>query len=69
MVTVLQVFIIIGMLWLPESPEYYFAKGRFDESKQVLMRIAAINGRSIDERQICFDHVATADEKSQDSDE
>ena len=45
----------MGLFWLPESPEFYFAKGRFDESKAVLLKIAAINGRDIDESQICFD--------------
>lgn len=27
-----QLLIIVGLLWLPESPEYYFSKGRFAES-------------------------------------
>ena len=60
--TVLQILIILGMLWLPESPEFYFAKGRFEESKQVLLRIASVNGIRIDERQICFDKQRTASE-------
>ena len=57
MATVLQVFIIIGMFWLPESPEFYFSKGKFDQSKEVLMHIARINGIKIDETAICFDKV------------
>ena len=49
------------MFWLPESPEFYFAKGRFEESKAVLLRIARINGCSINESQICFDNVGQHD--------
>ena len=64
--TVMQVLAIVGFLWLPESPEFYFAKGRFQESKQVLLQIASINGRPIDERQICFDNVVDTDDNSHD---
>ena len=39
-VNVIQVFLIFGIIWLPESPDFLFAKGRFDESKEVLLRIA-----------------------------
>lgn len=60
MCTALQVLILICMFMLPESPEFYFAKGKFDNAKQVLLRIAALNGRKIDERQICFDKVASS---------
>ena len=49
------------MFWLPESPEFYFAKGRFEESKAVLLRIARINGCAINESQICFDNVGQHD--------
>ena len=41
----LQILIIFGILWLPESPEFYFAKGRFNEAKQVLLKVASTNGR------------------------
>ena len=64
----MQVLIIIGYVWLPESPEFYFAKGRFEESKLVLLRIAAVNGRNIGADSICFDHVQdgkSADEANQ----
>lgn len=53
----LQVIILFGMLWLPESPEFYFAKGRFDEAKDVLLKIARINGRPVDAQMIKFDHI------------
>ena len=55
--TGIQILVILGMLWLPESPEFYFAKGRFDESKLVLLRIAKVNGRHIGADSICFDNV------------
>mmetsp|Transcript_22586 Transcript_22586/g.27927 ORF Transcript_22586/g.27927 Transcript_22586/m.27927 type:complete len:296 (-) Transcript_22586:148-1035(-) len=64
----LQFCIIVGMIWAPESPEFYFAKGRFEESKQVLLRIASVNGRSIGEEAICFDRVGEEHAHS-DSDE
>ena len=57
MCTVLQVYVIFGMFWLPESPEFYFSKGRFDESKLVLLSIASFNGCKIDHSAICFDQV------------
>ena len=31
--TLMQVVIILGYLWMPESPEFYFAKGNFVKSK------------------------------------
>ena len=66
---VIQFFVIFGMFWLPESPEFYFAKGRFDEAKAVLLKIAKINGAAIDESAICFDKVATQDENNSDEDD
>ena len=53
----MQILVIIGMFWLPESPQFYFAKGRFEEAKVVLLKIAKINGCQIDESMICFDKV------------
>ena len=36
MVTALQVFVLLGMIWLPESPDFLYAKGKYEESKIVL---------------------------------
>ena len=36
--------IVIGFMWLPESPEFYYSKGRFQECEQVILRIAKFNG-------------------------
>ena len=44
-ITAIQVVIIVGLFWLPESPDFLFAKGRFAESRDVIMRIAHFNGR------------------------
>lgn len=52
---VMQVLVIIGMLWLPESPEFYFAKGRYNEAKQVILKIANLNGRPVAADAICFE--------------
>lgn len=52
---VMQVLAIIGMLWLPESPEFYFAKGRFQEARQVILKIAHRNGRPVAADAICFE--------------
>ena len=57
----MQVLIIIGLLWMPESPEFYFAKGRFDESKIVLLHIARVNKQSVSEEMINFDQVTSND--------
>ncbi len=34
---VIQFLVIIGMMFLPESPEFYFSKGRYLEAKQVIL--------------------------------
>ena len=46
---------IFGLYWLPESPDFLFAKGRFVESRDVLLRIAKFNGKiDIKPEQFCF---------------
>ena len=37
MIFVVQLFVIAGQIWLPESPDFYFAKGRYEESKCVIL--------------------------------
>lgn len=55
-VSVLQIIVIIGLFWLPESPDFLFAKGRFAESRDVILRIAKFNGRGdvVTPDVICF---------------
>ena len=55
-ITVLQILLIIGLFWLPEAPDFLFAKGRFLESRDVILRIAEFNGKSADvaEDTLCF---------------
>ena len=54
-VILIQVFVIFGLFWLPESPDFLFAKGRFAESRDVILRIAQFNGRtSVTSESICF---------------
>ena len=43
----LMVPVILGIWWLPESPEFYYSKGRFQECEQVMLRIAKYNGVEI----------------------
>ena len=50
----MQIVVIIGMVWLPESPDFYFAKGRFDESREVVLRIAKFNGKTVTRDMISF---------------
>ena len=45
----IQVWVFSGLIWLPESPDFLYAKGRYDESKLVLMRMAKFNGVKIRE--------------------
>ena len=44
-----QIWVILGLFWLPESPDFLYAKGRYDESKAVLMRMAKFNGIKVNE--------------------
>ena len=54
----MQILIIVGLLWMPESPEFYFAKGRFEQSKNVLLKIAKVNRKhDVTYEMICFDHL------------
>ena len=53
----IQVINIFGYLWMPESPEFLFAKGRFDEAKEVLLWISKVNRRPVTPDMICFDNV------------
>ena len=46
-VIVIQLVIIAGLVWLPESPDFLFAKGRFEESREVLHKIAKFNGKDV----------------------
>ena len=32
-------------IFIPESPKYYYAKGRYDEAREVLKIIANFNGK------------------------
>ena len=49
-----QLFVIIGFSILPESPDFLYAKGRYEESKQVILKIARFNGVHLTEDQIKF---------------
>lgn len=55
-IIILQVVVIIGLFWLPESPDFLFAKGRFAESREVILQIADFNGKSgeVTREMICF---------------
>ena len=41
----LSILGVIGFYFLPESPEYLYSFYRFDECRQVIMKIAKWNGR------------------------
>jgi hypothetical protein len=59
MITVVHICIIAGVVWLPESPDFYYAKGRFRESIDVLMIIARFNGRTVSREQFNFESKKT----------
>lgn len=52
-----QSILLAGVLWLPESPDFLFSKGRYEESKAVILKIAKFNKREISEDQISFFNV------------
>ena len=43
----LQAIVLAVFCFLPESPEFYYAKGRYAECKEVLARIARVNGIAV----------------------
>ena len=46
----------LTIFWfLPESPQFFYAKGRYDECKQVLLTIAKTNGTNVKPEQFQFD--------------
>lgn len=47
--------VLIAIATLPESPQYYYTKGRFDETRAVLNQIAAYNGVSAKFDNMYFD--------------
>ena len=51
----MQCFVVITSIWLPESPDFFYAKGRYEESKQVLIGIAKCNGVDVTVNQLKFD--------------
>ena len=53
---VIQFFILVGVIWLPESPEFFFSKGKFEESEQVIHRFAAFNGYILPPNKLAFGH-------------
>ena len=50
----LQIGAIAGTACLPESPDFYFAKGRYEDSKAVLLWIAKFNGANLTSEQLRF---------------
>ena len=44
---ILETAALLGLLLVPESPEFLYAKGRYDEAEQVVMDIAKFNGYTL----------------------
>lgn len=40
----MNIFVSIGLIWLPESPEFLHEAKRFDKARDVLKQIAKFNG-------------------------
>mmetsp|Transcript_34182 Transcript_34182/g.42266 ORF Transcript_34182/g.42266 Transcript_34182/m.42266 type:complete len:103 (+) Transcript_34182:604-912(+) len=51
---VLETAALIGLALVPESPEFLYAKGRFDEAEKVMLEIAKFNGVHLEPGQIDF---------------
>jgi MFS family permease len=41
----LAVIMIIGLVWIPESPRYLYTKGRMTECKEALLKMGRFNGK------------------------
>ena len=51
---ILETAALLGLLLVPESPEFLYAKGRYDEAEQVVMEIARFNGYTLQPDQVSF---------------
>lgn len=40
-------FIILLVMLLPESPQYFYANKKFDKAREALIRIAKLNGKTL----------------------
>ena len=54
MVVLIQLLVVAGQSTFPESPEFYLAKGRYEECKEVLINIADYNGVKVTADQLKF---------------
>ena len=44
---ILETVALLGLLMVPESPEFLYAKGRYEEAEQVVIDIAKFNGYTL----------------------
>ena len=53
-VILVQICLVFCYFWFPESPDFYYAKGRYEESKLILLDIARFNGVEMTSDQLDF---------------
>ena len=57
--------VTLTIFWfLPETPQFLYAKGRYDECKQVLLTIAKANGADVRPEQFQFDILKDEEQKN-----
>jgi hypothetical protein len=66
-IAVVYVPVIALVAWMPDSPEFYYSKGRFEESEGVIHRIAQVNGVIIPPDSLQFRQMSTSQTNEEES--
>jgi hypothetical protein len=65
-ILILQVMVAFASMLLPESPVFYFAKGKETESKNEILKFAKKNGKEMEDFKLKVDQQLDKDPETKD---